>query len=102
MTPPKSPANEPSIPEGCIAAIPRQSTESCELVIKALAAELTYVQSLLHSALKYHIYGDEADHPVLAHRAPAEARFENVYWQGWNDAEKLLGDLRRDWPHLDI
>lgn len=88
-----STANKPFTPEGCIAAIPTQSTKSCELVIRALAAKLVYVTGILGEALEVYI---------IDHSMSDEEREENYYWQGWNDANQALESLRRDWPHLDI
>lgn len=86
-------AREPVTPEGCIAAIPPQSTQSCELVITTLANELERVNDLLHSALEVYIHRwNTAD----------EVRDECVFTTGWRSAHQLLGELRADWPHLDI
>ena len=93
MTYPHSTAPAPLIPNGRIAAIPTQSAESCALVIAALAQELSHVHCLLGLALESYIHQwNTAD----------EVRFECMYWQGWNDAGRLLDELREDWPRLDI
>lgn len=86
-------AHEPVTPEGCIAAIPPQSTRSCELVITTLANELERVNFLLSRALEVYV------HPW---DTPDEVRDECVFTTGWRSAEQLLKELRADWPHLDI
>lgn len=54
------PGSVPLTPEGCIAAIPAQSAQSCELVITALAHELAYVRSVLGEVLEVYILGCNA------------------------------------------
>lgn len=86
-------AREPFTPEGCIAAIPPQSVQSCELVITTLANELERVNDLLHSALEVYIH---------RWNTPDEVRAECFYTAGWRSAGDLLAKLRMVWPHLDV
>lgn len=79
--------------EGCIATIPPQSARSCELVIEALARELDSVNALLGRALECHIH----DFSI-----PDEVRRDCEYTQGWRRVNRLLDQLREDWPHLDL
>ena len=81
----------PMVPVGCISAIPRQSVDSCYLVIQTLADELSWMTLMLSEALVAAYDGDESE---------AE-RQERPIFQALNSAESLLEDLRRDWPHLD-
>lgn len=80
-------------PEGCIATVPPQSARSCELVIEALARELSYITGLLASARETYIHN---------RHAPELAMYECEYWQGWASANDLLVDLREHWPHLNL
>lgn len=80
-------------PEGCIATISPQSAHSSELVIEALARELSAVTDLLFRACELHIHD---------RHAPEEAKHECPYWQGWARANDLLVDLQDQWPHLNV
>lgn len=82
----------PMVPVGCISAIPRQSVDSCYLVIQTLAEELSWVTFMLGEAIANVYDGDESE---------AE-RQERPICQALNSAESLLEDLRRDWPHLNL
>lgn len=86
-------AQSTDVQNGRIAAIPRQSAASCELVITTLALELEYVTSLLFNAIENHIHDK---------RITDEERADCYYLQGYESAATLLNDLRRDWPNLDI
>lgn len=80
-------------PEGCIATIPPQGARSSELVIEALARELSAVTDLLFRACEVHIHD---------RHAPEDAWHECEYWQGWVRANDLLVDLQEHWPHLNL
>ena len=82
----------PMVPVGCISAIPRQSIDSCYLVIQTLAEELSWMTFLLSQAIAIAYEGDESE---------AERR-ERPFCRGLNSAKSLLEDLRRDWPHLNL
>lgn len=76
-----------------IAVIPRQSTQSCEMVIVALANQLAEVYSALSMAMETHIYDEHDDR---------EQFFDDPYYEAYFGARKMLNDLARDWPHLDL
>lgn len=84
----------PMVPVGCISAIPRQSVDSCYLVIQTLADELSWMTLMLSEALVAASDGDDSD------ERKAE-RQEGIGCRAVNSATSLLEDLRRDWPHLD-
>lgn len=81
------------ISAGRIATIPPQSVQSCELVIEALARELDDIKDLLGDALEAYIH--EWNTPDVVRRSCP-------YWQRWNNACRLLDELREDWPHLGV
>jgi hypothetical protein len=85
----------PMVPVGCISSIPRQSIDSCYLVIQTLAEELSWMTFMLGEAIAIAYDGDESD------ESEAE-RQERPIFQALNSAESLLEDLRRDWPHLNL
>lgn len=90
-TPANNASPSASTPEGCIAAIPRQSVESCELVILNLAARLSRTAELLDSAIENHVHGKHI----------TAAEYDNcVYLAGCQAATQLLSNLYRDWPRL--
>lgn len=78
---------------GRIATIPRQSVQSCEMVIQALAYQLERVYEVLSIAMETHIY-DKHD--------CREDFYEDWYYQAYFSTEEMLYDLAMDWPHLDL
>jgi hypothetical protein len=86
-------AREPFIPEGCIAAIPAQSVQSCERVIEALALELASVNYLLGDIIAAYVHDCYTT---------TEVRQDCSYVRGWEAAGQFLTALSKDWPHLNI
>ena len=76
-----------------IATIPRQSVQSCEMVIQALAYQLERVHAVLSIAMEVHIY-DKHDCREDFHDA--------WYYQAYFSTEEMLYNLALDWPHLDL
>lgn len=78
-------------PDGCIAALPAQSGQSCEGVVDALTATVSRLTQLLEQVVWVHVYHE---------RATEEDLEDCWYMAAVSDAEDLLSDLERDWGHL--
>lgn len=81
------------MPDGCIAALPAQSGQSCEGVIAVLVSALEDVTSQLAHVVWFHVY----------HQTPTDEELDEcAYMETVRDCRALLDDLARDWGHLDI
>lgn len=78
---------------GRIAVIPPQSTQSCEMVIVALAHQLALVYGALSMAMETHIYDKHDDR---------EDFYDDPYYEAYFSTQEMLRNLAMDWPHLDL
>ena len=79
--------------DGCLAAVPPQSAQSCEAVIEALALELTYAADSLDSIIEVYV------HPF---GTPDEVKDECIHVETLRDCWACLDALEQDWPHLPV
>ncbi len=81
------------MPDGCIAALPAQSGQSCEGVIEALALKLEELSNVLAHVVWLHVY----------HERPTEEDLDEcLYTAHVREADALLSDMERDWGHLTL
>lgn len=88
-----APWRPPATLDGCLAAVPPQSAQSCEAVIEALAIELTHAADSLNSILEVYV------HP---YGTPDEVMDECVHVETLRDCWACLDALKQDWPHLPM
>ena len=81
---------------GRIAVIPRQSAQSCEMVIVALANQLAMVTSILLDEMERH-YMDRLDDIVDDDDDEGDPCIE-----AYDSIVEMLRNLAMDWPHLDL
>jgi hypothetical protein len=88
-----APWRPPVKADGCLAAVPPQSAQSCEAVIEALALELTYAADSLDSIIEVYV------HPF---GTPEEVKDECIHVETLRDCWACLDALKQDWPHLPV
>lgn len=84
---------DPTCRSDRIAVIPPQSTQSCEMVIVALAHQLGLVYSALSMAMETHIYDKHDDR---------EDFYDDPYYEAYFSTQEMLRNLAMDWPHLNL